>query len=140
VPVIQLPLRGILIPAEPTSAIREATINVPQPSDNYSLISNAIREIIGAEYFEIVRTQLLDELRGPDYDPHLHVVMLVDEDGVSHRKPINFRAWKFYPSPQYAIYGDAFLIAENHSHPYEGYELHTLHPHITTQSLSRHLD
>lgn len=136
-PLIEGPLRGVLLPAEPTTPISEVSIATPSNGD-FGAFMRIVKSHIGADFFEVVRTTTLDALRIGDYDPHVHVVMLVDEDGVSNRRPINFRAWMFYPDPVNPIYGDALMIAEDHSDPLEGWELASLHDYITPQVVQAH--
>jgi hypothetical protein len=64
--------------------------------------------------------------------------MVVDEEGaMTHAdKPINPRAWVFYPNARSAIYGDVIFLGQRRD-PEDGYILESLPAHITAKTLAQ---
>ena len=128
--------RALNIPAEPTEPLRVVHLEIAEPS--WQEIDHFIHNELqypGDVFLEFVRGEYLDGMRIGDYDPQIHIVMAVDEDGENNRRPINPRACAFYPSATHPIYGNALLVGEDHSDPYEGWTIVSLHDYVTPKSL-----
>lgn len=129
-------MRTILIPQDPAASISEQTLEVG--TDLGKLIQE-LQRLLGG-YFEIVRTRQLHQLmHGHDKVNWSHrptVVMLVDEDGISHGRPRNTRASWFYDGD---IYGDAILMAEVDDRE-GGYDIGSLPDSITPEKVAGEID
>jgi hypothetical protein len=77
--------RVLAIPAEPTEPLRVAQLEIDRPS--WREIDHFIHTELqypGDTFLEFVRTDYLDSMRIGDYDPQVHIVMAVDEDGTNN--------------------------------------------------------
>lgn len=132
-----MPLRAILIPADPAEPIAELDVLThplgASDGPSYERVLTVLQALVGG-YVEIVRTF---ELQALNHNDSLHnVVMVVNENGHSQHLATNSRAWAFYPRTS-PIVGDVVLIGEDRSDPYEGYALEELYAHVTPQLVAQ---
>ena len=138
--------RALFVPAELTEAVAEVTLTLTPAAMRYDevrwhIIQNVIVQTMGygpSLFLEFVRTDYLDSMRIGDYNPEIHVVMAMDEDAINNGRPINPRASVFYPSAVHAIYGNVVILAEDHSDPFMGYEIVSLHDCVTPKTFTEH--
>jgi len=126
-------LRGIIIPANPGDTLIEITID-----GGYSAwLERMADRIAYGDMIEMVHsTKLCELLRKPWYN---HILsMVVHEDGHKVGLAVNPRATIFYPHYP-GIAGDAMIIGEDRSDPYEGAWPETLPDYITVGRLNEYI-
>jgi hypothetical protein len=127
--------RALHIPADSDKPITELQLEVGSGTIAHSALMRFFCDSLGIPdlFPGYVRTPELDKLRPTEYDPDIHIVMVVDEEGHERRRPVNHRAWLFYPDPLYYIAGDVLMVAEDHSDPVEGWEVISLPDYVTPE-------
>lgn len=129
--------RGVLVPADPTLPITEWTLEVVAAhSHPENFLREGVAQAIHAEWIECVTSTHLHDLAPSQ---HHTVTMVVDEEGntLHNQKPINPRAWAFYPNLRSAIHGDALFLGQDRSDPEEGHTLESLPAHITPKLIAQ---
>lgn len=129
--------RGVLVPADTTLPISEWTFEVVA-NNRYpeNLLRQGLAQALHCEWLECVTSATLHSLAPSRYHT---VTMVVDEEGaMTHSlKPVNLRAWAFYPNPKAAIHGDAMFLGQDRSDPEEGATLESLPAHITPKLIAQ---
>lgn len=129
--------RGVLVPADNVLPITEWAFEVVADDRHpENLLRAGIAEAIHCQWVECVNSTLLHDLAPSRYHT---VTMVIDEEGaMAHSlKPVNSRAWAFYPNPKAAIHGDAIFLGQDRSDPEEGHQLESLPVHITAKFLAQ---
>lgn len=135
-------MKAIYVPAD----LEKMMVEIDLPTLKYPAINKALAAYQPAtQWIERVTSPALHSLAQPDYNPETRsggprypsVVMVVDEEGILNKLPVNERASVLYWSGG-LIAGDAILVGEDEVDTGEGYaevDFTGLPERVTVQSV-----